>query len=89
MDRPYGISDFAFPSRWDRESGPDLVEWAGQGSRADSGTWNQALDRCCKAHRCSNGLLPLRVARPKNAGIAPLSQVPFRFAPATGRALCS
>ena len=35
MDRPYGISDFAFPSRWDRESGPDLVERAGQGSRAD------------------------------------------------------
>ncbi len=35
MDRPYGISDFAFPSRWDRESGPpDLVERAGQGSRA-------------------------------------------------------
>jgi integrase len=29
MDRPYGISDFAFPSRWDRESGPDLVERAG------------------------------------------------------------
>jgi hypothetical protein len=35
MDRPYGISDFAFPSRWDRESGPDLVERAGRGSRAD------------------------------------------------------
>src|SRR5690348_7394382 len=35
MDRPYGISDFAFPSRWDRESGPDSVERAGQGSRAD------------------------------------------------------
>src|SRR5258706_6960503 len=35
MDRPYGISDFAFPSRWDRESGPDLVERAGQGSRTD------------------------------------------------------
>ena len=35
MDRPYGISDFAFPSRWERESGPDLVERAGQGSRAD------------------------------------------------------
>src|SRR5260221_502663 len=35
MDRPYGISDFAFPTRWDRESGPDLVERAGQGSRAD------------------------------------------------------
>ena len=30
MDRPYGISDFAFPSRWDRESGPDLVERAGR-----------------------------------------------------------
>ena len=35
MDRPYGISDFAFPSRWDRESGPDLVERAGRVSRAD------------------------------------------------------
>jgi hypothetical protein len=35
MDRPYGISDFAFPTRWDWESGPDLVERAGQGSRAD------------------------------------------------------
>jgi hypothetical protein len=35
MDRPYGISDFAFPSRWDRESGPDLAERVGQGSRPD------------------------------------------------------
>jgi hypothetical protein len=35
MDRPYGISDFAFPQRWDRESGPDLVERAGQTSRRD------------------------------------------------------
>ena len=35
MDRPYGISDFAFPTRWDRESGPDLVERAGQSSRRD------------------------------------------------------
>jgi len=35
MDRPYGISDFAFPSRWDRESGPDLVERAGRSSRTD------------------------------------------------------
>ncbi len=35
MDRPYGISDFAFPNRWDRESGPDLVERAGQASRRD------------------------------------------------------
>ncbi len=35
MDRPCGISDFAFPNRWDRESGPDLVERAGQASRRD------------------------------------------------------
>ncbi|HYY72795.1 MAG TPA: hypothetical protein VE778_04315 [Candidatus Bathyarchaeia archaeon] len=32
MDRPYGISDFAFPTRWDRDSGPDVVEMAGRGS---------------------------------------------------------
>jgi hypothetical protein len=31
MERPYGISDFAFPSRWERESGPDFVERAGRG----------------------------------------------------------
>src|SRR5208337_4240000 len=35
MDRPYGISDFAFPTQWDRESGPDLVERAGRVSRTD------------------------------------------------------
>src|SRR6266446_2316202 len=35
MDRPYGIADFAFPNRWDRESDPDLVERAGQASRRD------------------------------------------------------
>ncbi len=35
MDRPCGISDFAFPNRWDRESGPDLVEGADQASRRD------------------------------------------------------
>jgi hypothetical protein len=34
MDRPYSISDFAFPTRWDRESGPDL-ERAGRGSNSD------------------------------------------------------
>ena len=34
------------------------------------GTWNHASDRCYKAHHCLNGLLPLRVARPKNASIA-------------------
>lgn len=35
MDRPYGISDFAFPNRWDRESGPDVVERAGRASHTD------------------------------------------------------
>lgn len=34
MDRPYSISDFAFPTRWDRESGPDL-ERASRGSKCD------------------------------------------------------
>jgi hypothetical protein len=32
MDRPYGISDFVFPNRWDRETGPDVVERAGRAS---------------------------------------------------------
>src|SRR5271170_3303635 len=35
MDRPYGISDFAFPTRWGRESGPDVVERAGRASHRD------------------------------------------------------
>jgi hypothetical protein len=35
MDRPYSISDFAFPSRWDPDEGPDLVERAGRGSRTE------------------------------------------------------
>ena len=35
MDRPYGISDFAFPTRWDRESGPDVVDRAGRGSHSN------------------------------------------------------
>ena len=43
----------------------------------------------CKAHHCLNGLLPLAVARRKHARIAPSGQVPFRFAPATGRAPAS
>ncbi len=34
MERPYGISDFAFPTQWDRESGPDLVERVGRGSHS-------------------------------------------------------
>jgi hypothetical protein len=34
MDRPYSISDFALPSRWDSDSGPSVVERAGR-SRGD------------------------------------------------------
>jgi hypothetical protein len=30
MDLPYNISDFAFPSRWDSDSGPRVVERAGR-----------------------------------------------------------
>ena len=58
MDRPYGISDFAFPTRWDRESGPDVVEKAGRSSQrdrehgqadrdtgSDSGRSNRGIDR--------------------------------------------
>lgn len=30
MDRPYSLSDFAFPTRWDRDEGPDLVERPGE-----------------------------------------------------------
>jgi len=35
MDRLYGISDFAFPNRWDRGTGPDVVERAGRASHGD------------------------------------------------------
>jgi len=30
MDLPYNISDFAFPSRWDSDSSPSVVERAGR-----------------------------------------------------------
>jgi IS4 transposase len=64
MERPYGISDFAFPTQWDRESGPDLVEKAGCSSqrdrehgqterdiRSDSGHTNRAADRSRMIYR--------------------------------------
>jgi hypothetical protein len=35
MDRPYSVSDFALPSRWDSDSGPSVVERAGRSSRND------------------------------------------------------
>jgi hypothetical protein len=41
MERPYGISDFAFPTQWDRESGAGLMERAGRVSRT-----NRELGQC-------------------------------------------
>ena len=35
MDRPYSISDFAFPSRWDSDSGPGVIERAGRSGGDD------------------------------------------------------
>ena len=35
MERPYGISDFALPNQWDRESTRDLMERAGRNSGRD------------------------------------------------------
>jgi hypothetical protein len=37
MDRPYSISDFALPSRWDSDSHPSVIERAGR-SRSDERT---------------------------------------------------
>jgi hypothetical protein len=64
MERPYGIFDFAFPSQWDRESGPDLVEKAGRSSQrdqelgqaerdtgSDSGRSNRGADRSRMIYR--------------------------------------
>lgn len=33
MDRPYSISDFALPSRWDSDSGPSAIERADRSSK--------------------------------------------------------
>lgn len=41
MDRPYSISDFALPSRWDSDSRPNVIERAG---RSDDRTRTQ-VDR--------------------------------------------
>jgi|SRR5208282_3475553 len=40
MDRPYSISDFALPSRWDSDSRPSVIERAGK-SRNDDRTRTQ------------------------------------------------
>jgi hypothetical protein len=55
MDRPYGISDFAFPTRWDRESGPNLVERAGQGSRIDREQSQTGRDKGSNSTRSRGG----------------------------------
>ena len=72
-DRPYGISDFAFPQHWDRESGPDLVERAGQAlgrareqgqaerdKRSDSNRSRGGFDRSRTIHRGRNREYSLR-----------------------------
>src|SRR5713226_8865487 len=46
MDRPYGISDFAFPNRWDREQGPAERE---RGS--NSGGSRRGFDRSRTIYR--------------------------------------
>lgn len=64
MERPYGISDFAFPNQWDRASGSDLVEKASRSSqrdrehgqaepdiRSDSGRSNRGADRSRMIYR--------------------------------------
>jgi DNA-binding MarR family transcriptional regulator len=64
MDRPYGISDFAFPSRWDRESGPDLVERAGQTSRRDREPGQAERERGSNSTRSRGGFdRPLTIYR--------------------------
>ncbi len=55
MDRPYGISGFAFPIRWDRESGPHLVERASQFSRRDREQEQGKLDKGSNSIRSRGG----------------------------------
>ena len=55
MDRPYGISDFAFPQHWDRESGPDLMERAGQASRRDRSQAQSERERRSDSTRSRGG----------------------------------
>src|SRR5260221_11468981 len=55
MDRPYGISDFAVPIRWDRESGPDLVEKAGRSSQRDREQGQTERERGSSSSRSRGG----------------------------------
>jgi hypothetical protein len=64
MDRPYGISDFAFPNRWDRESGPDLVERAGRSSQRDREHGQVEQERGSNSTRSRGGFdRPLTIYR--------------------------
>ena len=55
MDRPYGISDFAFPTQWDRESGPDLVERAAQRARTDREQGQSGREKASNSSRSRGG----------------------------------
>ena len=55
MERPYGISDFALPTQWDRESDPDLVERAGRGSRTDREQSETGRDKGSNSSRSRGG----------------------------------
>jgi hypothetical protein len=55
MERPYGISDFAFPTQWDRESGPDLVERAGRVSRTDREQGQSGREKGSNSSRSRGG----------------------------------
>ena len=56
MDLPYNVSDFAFPSRWDSDSGPSVVERAGRPEIADRTRTQSARDKDsdCGASRGSD-----------------------------------
>ena len=55
MERPYGISDFAFPNQWDRESAPDLIERAGRSSQRDRELGQSERDAGSGSGRSNHG----------------------------------
>jgi hypothetical protein len=67
MERPYGISDFAFPTQWGRESGPDLVERAGRGSRTDREQDQSGREKGSNASRSRGFDRPVTIYRGREA----------------------
>jgi hypothetical protein len=67
------LSNKQRPSSAREDTLPDRISWVSPAVNYCFAheTWNHASDRGRNAHHCQNGLLPLRVARPKNARIAP------------------